>query len=154
MKHFTTFIFCLAITTVFAQEKGINLLKTTSADTTFLKENRRIKVKTLDGKSVAGKFSTINDSEINIKGRIISMDSIVSIRKASTVSAIISPISISLGAILVRGSAGVKSDNNGGSDFNTGAATVFLTLGAPLIIIPLAGNKHPLKKWTYEIVNQ
>jgi adenosine/AMP kinase len=150
MKHFITFIFCLAFSIAFAQNKGINLIKNTSNHTTFIKENRRIKVKTLDGKSVAGKFTIVNDAEINIKGRIISMDSIVSIRKASTFSAIASPISIVVGgALLVGGMAGLAA---GGYGLLLTAA--FLPPGLPLFIVPFTANKHPLKKWTYEIVNK
>ena len=149
MKYFITFIFCLAMTTLFAQSKGINLIKTTSADTTFLKENRRIKVKTVDGKSFAGKFSIINDSEINIKGRIISMDSIVSIRKASTFSAIASPVSIIVGGALLVGAIGGLAA--GGYGFLMTAA--FLPPGLPLFIVPFTANKHPIKKWKYEIVS-
>lgn len=150
MKHFITFIFCLAFTICFAQDRGINLIKNTLNDTTFLKENRRIKVKTLDGKSVAGKFSIINDSEINIKGRIISMDSIVSIRKSSTFSAIASPISIVVGGALLVGAIGGLAA--GGYGFLMTAA--FLPPGLPLFIIAFTANKHPIKKWKYEIVSK
>ena len=150
MKHFITFIFCLAMTTLFAQNKGINLIKNTSNDTTFLKENRRIKVKTLEGKSIAGKFTIVNDSEINIKGRIISMDSIVSIRKASTFSAIASPISIVVGSALLVGAMGGLAAGGYGL-FMTVA---FLPPGLPLFIVPFTAMKHPVKKWKYEIVNE
>ena len=70
MKHFITFVFCLAITVVFAQNKGINLIKNTSNKTIFLKEYRRIKVKTTDKKAIAGKFTVLNDSTISIKNII------------------------------------------------------------------------------------
>ena len=150
MKHFITLIFCLAFYIAFAQNKGINLIKSTSNDTTFLKENRRIKIKTTDGKSIAGKFTITNDSEINIKGRIISMDSIVSIRKASTFSAIASPISIVVGgALLVGGMAGLAA---GGYGVLLTAA--FLPPGLPLFIVPFTANKHPVTKWKYEIVDE
>ena len=67
MKHFITFIFCLPFSIAFAQNKGINLIKNTSNDTAFLKENRRIKVKTLEGKSIAGKFTIVNEvKSINV----------------------------------------------------------------------------------------
>ena len=150
MKHFITFIFCLAMTTLFAQNKGINLIKNTSNDTTFLKENRRIKVKTLEGKSIAGKFTIVNDSEININGRIISMDSIVSIRKASTFSAIVSPISTGIGSILIAGSIVMIAE---GGLAVIGAALA-LPVALPLFIVPFTANKHPVKKWKYEIANE
>jgi uncharacterized membrane-anchored protein len=141
-----------------AQTKGINLIKLKSNDTTFLKENRRIKVKTLDGKSVAGKFIIVNDSEINIKGRIISMDSIVSIRKASTFSTILRTTSISIGTVaVVGGFAMAVSEPPKSMGYASGAANsagigVFI-IGLPFLITPLTVKKHPVKKWSYEIVN-
>lgn len=150
MKHFITFIFCLVFTIGFAQKKGINLIKNTSNKTTFLKENRRIKVKTTDGKSIAGKFTIVSDSDITIKGRLIAMDSIVSIRKASTFSAIASPISIVVGGTLLVGAmVGLAA---GGYGILLTAA--FLPPGLPLFIIPFTAKKHPVKQWTYEIVNE
>ena len=101
MKHFITFVFCLAITVVFAQNKGINLIKNTSNKTIFLKEYRRIKVKTTDKKAIAGKFTVLNDSTISIKNIIIPIDSIISIRNASTVSTIVRTTSIAVGSTFI-----------------------------------------------------
>lgn len=148
MKHFIMIIFCLVITTVFAQNKGINLIKMTSKDTTFLKENRRVKVKTTDGKSIAGKFSIVNSSDIQIKGQVIAIDSIVSIKKASTFSAIARPISITVGAIFIV--AAVGGAVSGGYAV---LLAVFILPGLPLFIVPFTTNKHPVEKWTYEITN-
>ena len=144
------------MTALFAQNKGINLIKTTSADTTFLKENRRIKVKTTDGISIAGKLSIINDSEINIKGRIISIDSVVSIRKASTFSTILRTTSISIGtAAVVGGFAMATSETKGITSGATNSAGIGLVIvGLPFLIAPLTVKKHAIKKWKYEIVNE
>ena len=150
MKQFITFIFCLVFSVSFAQNKGINLIKNTSNATTFIKEDRRIKVKTTDKKAIAGKFTVLNDSTISIKNKIIPIDSIISIRKASTFSAIASPISIVVGgALLVGGMVGLAA---GGYGLLVTAA--FLPPGLPLFIVPFTANKHPIKKWTYEIVNE
>ena len=159
MKHILTIILCLAFTIGFAQKRGINLIKTSKNDTTFIKENKRIKVKTTDGKSIAGKFTIVNDSEITIKGRLISMDSIVSIRKASTFSTILRTTSISIGTTLVVGGFAVAASkptkNEGyGGGFGRAAAGATAILGLPLIFIPLTIKKHPIKKWTYEIVSE
>lgn len=149
MKHFITFIFCLAMTTLFAQNKGINLIKNTSNDTTFLKENRRIKVKTTDGHAIAGKFTVINDSEISIKNKVILIDSIVSIRKASTVSTILRTTSIAVGgAFILVGFGGLVA-----GPYGYLAAAVFTPPGLVFFILPFTVKKHPNNKWTYEIVN-
>ena len=149
MKHLLTFIFCLVFTITFGQNKGINLIKNTSNDTTFLKENCRIKVRILEGKSIAGKFTIVNYSEINIKGTIIPMDSIVSIRNASTFSVIVSPISTVIGSILIAGSIVLIAE---GGLAVIGAALA-LPVALPLFIVPFTANKHPVKKWKYEIVS-
>ncbi len=150
MKHFITFVFCLAITALYAQNKGIHLIKKESNEAVFLKENRRIKVKTTDGKAVAGKFAIINDSVISIKNQIIPIDSNVSRRKASTFSAISSPVSIGISAVFLIGS--VAAISSGG--YAVVLAVVLLPTGLPLFIIPLTANKHPIKKWKYEIVSE
>ena len=150
MKYFITFIFCLAFSIAFAQNKGINLIKNTSNDTTFLKENRRIKVKTTDKKAIAEKFTVLNDSTISIKNKIIPIDSIISIRKASTVSTIVRTASIAVGSTFILiGLGGLVAGSYGYL-----ASAVFTPPGLALFIVPLAANKHPIKKWTYEIVNE
>ena len=154
MKHFITFVFCLLISTLFAQNKGINLIHIKSSDTTFLKENRRIKIKTFDGQSTAGKFIIINDSTISIKSRVVALDSVLTIRKASAFSTIIRPISIGFGAILIGSGIALINVNTQADSY--GFANVvgvsFITIGLPLFIAPLPLKKHPNNKWKYEIV--
>ncbi|MDD3003331.1 hypothetical protein [Flavobacterium sp.] len=156
MKYLLTIVFCLTITSFFAQNKGINLIKNTSSKTKFIKEYRRIKVKTTDGKSIAGKFTVLNDSEISIKGRFIPIDSIASIRKASTFSNILRTTSAGIGTFaVVGGIAMVKTESKNdyyGSQAAAGMA--LMIVGVPFIIAPLTVNKHPVKKWEYEIVNE
>ena len=150
MKHFITFVFCLAITVVFAQNKGINLIKNTSNKTIFLKEYRRIKVKTTDKKAIAGKFTVLNDSTISIKNIIIPIDSIISIRNASTVSTIVRTTSIAVGSTFILiGLGGLVA-----GPYGYLASAVFTPPGLPLFIVPFTANKHPVKKWKYEIVNE
>ena len=159
MKHILTIIFCLAFTICLAQKKGINLIKTSRNDTTFIKENKRIKIKTIDGKSISGKFTIVNDSAITIKGKTITMDSIVSIRKASTFSTILRTTSISIGTVaVVGGFALAVADPPKGSGYASGAASSagigLVIVSLPFLITPLTVKKHPVKKWKYEIVNE
>lgn len=150
MKHFITFVFCLAITVVFAQNKGINLIKNTSNKTIFLKEYRRIKVKTTDKKAIAGKFTVLNDSTISIKNIIIPIDSIISIRKASTVSTIVRTTSIAVGSTFILiGLGGLVA-----GPYGYLASAVFTPPGLVFFIVPQTAMKHPVKKWKYEIVNE
>jgi hypothetical protein len=150
MKYFITLVFCLAITALFAQNKGIGLLKNDSRSLTFLKENQRIKIKTIDGQRIAGKFTVVNDSTISIKNNIIPLDSIATIRKESTFSSILRRVSISIGAVLLASGIGLVA----GGGIGAIAAIGILPVGLPLFIVPLTVNKHPTTKWKYQIVNK
>jgi hypothetical protein len=66
----------------------------------------------------------------------------VSIRKASTFSAIASPVSIGIGAVFLMGS--VADISSGG--YAVVLAVVLVPAGLPLFIIPLTANKHPITK--------
>ena len=150
MKIFLTQICLLVTTLLFAQNTGINLIKTKSNDTIFLKEHRRIKIKTSDGMRLAGKFTVINDSMISIKNKIINLNNVVSIRKASTFSSVVRTVSIGLGTALVLGT-GVAAILEVKNDSGT-AAVAALILAVPMVIMPISIKKHPTKKWKYEIV--
>jgi len=156
MKYFITFVFCLSMTALFAQNRGINLIHNKSNDTTFLKENRRIKVKTADGHAIAGKFKIMNDSEIIIKNQVVSMDSIVFIRKASAFSTIIRPVSIGFGVIFIGSGIALTSVDAPSDSYGIANAIGigFITIGLPLFIAPIPLQKHPNKKWKYEILNE
>ena len=157
MKYLTIMMFFLAVTTIFAQNKGINLINKKSNDTTFIKENKRIKIITIDRKCFAGKFTVLNDSTICIKDRNFSIETITKIKKASTFSGILRTISISVGTIFVAGGVGLATSNSSSAGNYGGLAQVlgvalFIT-GLPLVIVPLTENKHQVKKWKYEIVD-
>ena len=108
MKHLTTLLFCLAVTTIFAQNKGINLIIKKSNDTTFIKENKRIKIITIDRKCFAGKFTVLNDSTICIKDRNFSIETITKIKKASTFSGILEQSQLVLVQYLLRAVLGLQ----------------------------------------------
>ena len=138
-----------------AQTKGIKLINKISNDSIFLKENQRIKIQTIDGKIIAGKFTLINDSIISVKNKIIQLDKIVTIRKASTFSGIIRTVSITFGSIFIAGGLGFASgpkSSSGYVDVN-GIGAIIATIGTPFAIVPLTVNKHQNKKWKYVIVN-
>jgi hypothetical protein len=102
-----------------------------------------------DGKQIAGRFAIVSNSEIRIKNKTVSLDSIVKIRKASTFSAIATPVAVTVGGICILG--GIAGAAAGGYGFL--ATVVLLPPGLPLFIVPLTVNKHVKDKWKYEIVN-
>jgi hypothetical protein len=146
-KNSIRILIFLSFFSVFSQQKGINLINMKSKDTIFLMENKRIKIDTKDGEHLAGKFTVVNDSTISIKNKIIAIDSIVKIRKASVLSTIIIPITVTIGAVfLTAGIAGAIAGSWGYF-----ATIVFVPPGLPLFIVPQTANKHNVKRWKYEI---
>ena len=149
MKKTITILFFISIQIVLSQQKGLHLIHNKKNDTVFLVENRRIKIMEANGNYVAGKFSIVNDSTINIKNKIIPLDSIVKVRKASTFSAIASPIAVSIGAIFLT--FGIGGAVAGG--YGLLATVILVPPGLPLFIVPFTANRHKKEKYKYEIVN-
>lgn len=141
--------FLLFTITTFSQEKGIYLINKKTKDSIFLIENKRIKIKILEGKSIAGRFIIVDENTISIKGQSFPLDSIVKIRRESTFSAITRPISLVLGSILVVN--GIAFVSIGGIAAYYGS--ILLLPGIPITIIPLSKNKHETPKWEYHIEN-
>lgn len=133
----------------FSQEKGIYLVNKKYKDSIFLQENKRIKIRTIEGKSISGKFIIVDENTISIKGKDFALDSIVKIRSASTFSSIARPVSIILGSVLVIN--GIAFVAIGGIAALYGG--ILLLPGIPMFIIPLSTNKHELSKWEYRIEN-
>lgn len=152
MKTTPLILLILFVINVQAQ-KGIKLTYKENQKTTFLAENRRIKVFTINGKSKAGKFRILDENTIIIKNDTLALDSLVKIRRASTFSAIASPIAIFIGgsAIIVGVGSGVFGAVTDG--YGLLATIVLLPPGLPLFIVPLTANKHNKNKWEYEILN-
>lgn len=134
---------------LYSQHRGINIIGNKKSDTLFVKENKRVKVWTADGKKIAGNFTIVNDSVITIKGKIVPLDSITKITKASTLSTIVIPVTVIVGASFLT--LGIAGAAYGG--YGYGLTMLFVPPGLPLAIVPLATNKHRKEKYKYEIVN-
>lgn len=142
------FTFFLISSFVFCQEKGIVLMKKDSSSTEFLQENKRIKVKLANSKTYYGRFKIENDSTFSIKGNIISLDSIVKIKRRSMTATILSPIIIVYGtAFTVAGVVLVASTLTYGALFGSG----LIFCGIPMVLIPAISSNHSPDKWNYSI---
>lgn len=143
-------LFTILSLNVFYAQKGINLINDKSKDTLFLKENHRIKIETISGKQIVGKFTITNDSVITIKEKQIALIDIVAIRKQSTFSAIICPIAIGAGTVFMTvGVLGVIINA-----YNSSALAVLIPIGLPLYILPFTRDEHKSTKWNYKIRNE
>ena len=137
----------------YAQTKGIKLINKISNDSIFLPENSRIEIETIRGKEIVGKYTIVNDSVINIKKKMIEINTILSLKATSTGSDLLHTFSTVIGSIFVVIGILVGRSASPTNDAGT-AGLVIATAGATMIIVPLAVNKHQNKKWTYVIVNQ
>lgn len=150
MKQYTTLLLLFFfINFNYAQQRGINLTSKKGRGQTYLVENRRIKIKMLNGQKIAGNFKIVDAETIVIKGTNIKIDSILKIRKASTFSEIVSPISITSGSTLTL--LGVYVLTSGG--YLASVGIIPIVYGSVFIIVPVIGKKHKSDRWNYKIEN-
>jgi hypothetical protein len=57
-----------------AQESCISLKKKNSRKSVFLKENKRIKIRTVGGEKIIGNYTMVDDETITIKGQKVGLD--------------------------------------------------------------------------------
>ncbi|MBC7408869.1 MAG: hypothetical protein H7339_10810 [Arcicella sp.] len=141
------FILLLYSSVVFSQAKGIILKDKKTEEIEFLKENKRIKVFTIDGTNYTGRFKIIDDNTIMIDGINIPLDSIMKIKRRSVTSAIIETTFYVYGGIIVVACiVAVAIDPL----FLIVIPVSFPFIGAA-ILVPGLENGHKLKRWTYSI---
>ena len=130
-----------------SQERGILLEKHNSKGIDFLKENKRIKVVTLDGQKYYGRFIIIDENTISINNQPIQLDSINKIKRKSLTATITAPLLVTTGVLFILGGAAVA----GTSTYGALAAFGLIPSGFALSLIPLISNKHDTKNWDYKI---
>jgi hypothetical protein len=147
-KVLLLFVFLVSGLFLTAQESGISLKKENSRKSVFLKENKRIKIRTVGGEKIIGNYTIVDDETITIKGQKVGLDSIVSISKHSRFSSVASPVFVGVGSIYAAaGTVGLIAGGYGV------LLAPLIPLGLPLILVPILANKHKRKAWKYEIVN-
>lgn len=75
------FFLMFSSTMLKAQEKGINMKNKENGKTVFLKENKRVAVKTDSGKVFKGRFKIVDDKSIAIRKDTIALTSIAKIKR-------------------------------------------------------------------------
>lgn len=76
----TTLVIMLAIFS-YAQNSGIITTNEVSQKEVFFKEDKRIRITTIDGKKIKGKFTIVDTQHIKIKEHIISLNDLTSIKR-------------------------------------------------------------------------
>jgi hypothetical protein len=147
MKKILYLIVCLLSFISYSQDRILKLKKINSETVKIIKEHKRIKVQTIEGKKYVGKFTIVNDSTILIANEAIVLDSIVKLRKKSLFNSITNPVFITVGSLaLLIGTAGAIA---GGYGYI--ATVVMIPPGIPLLLLPSISNQHPKTKWEYTI---
>lgn len=141
------------------QESALEMSKSGTEKSILFKENKRVKVKTLDGEKYIGRFQILDADTIEIEGNIIPLSSISNIKNRSIAAGIAGTILIVAGiATIIYGNTvmfltvvtlGLVSPTFGV------VVTVFgFAITAAGIFFNEFAENHRSNKWTYKIVKK
>lgn len=147
LHQYAVLVLLLITTNVFSQTNSIVMERKGKDRQIVIRENKRIKLTTVDGKKFVGRFSILDDNTIQVKGATISLDSIATLQKHSTFSSIVRPVIILNGvACIVIGIAGAAS---GG--FGYLLTVTMIPIGTPMVLCNVFTNKHRSERWSYRM---
>ena len=66
---------------IFSQYSTVKITNQKTSTTKVFQEKSRIRIKTLDGKRITGRFQILNDSTMLVKGKVISLADITKIKR-------------------------------------------------------------------------
>jgi len=133
-------------------QQGISLFNPRGGDLEFIKEHHRIKIKTANGKNIAGQFTILDSATIKIKDHVIHLNQIVKIRRASGFSTFMETVSMTVGASILLPSLYNIPFAKTIDDLGF-AAYIGLPTGSLLFVLPLTSkNKHKKENWKYKII--
>ncbi|MFC7775063.1 hypothetical protein [Flavobacterium sp. GCM10027622] len=128
-----------------AQEKGINMKNKENGKTVFLKENKRVAVKTDSGKVFKGRFKIVDDKSIAIRKDTIALTSIVKIKRR--------PVGLSIASGLLV--AGIGTPVTIVSIAYGGYAVLLVPVGVAIdgvgLALPAFGRRYKENNWDYVI---
>lgn len=151
MKSLTLFFLHLFSRQILAQQ-ALEISSTGGDRMKLFKENKRVKVKTIQGEKYIGRFPIIDSQNIEIEGNIIPLSSIANIKIRSIVAGIAGTVLIVYGAFVVGVGLVYRSA------FDTPTAVYISAVFGGLIVTPgiffneFAKN-HRNQKWLYKIVD-
>nr|WP_315192812.1 hypothetical protein [uncultured Flavobacterium sp.] len=149
MKNYLVLFFFLFFQTIFAQSHILLLQSKHSSFYKEIKENKRIKVETKEGKIFKGRFKVQDSTSIVIEYQVVLLEDIVTIKKNSMFGTIANPIFITIGAsVFILGASGLFVAN----PFAAIAGVIAMIGSIPIIAVPLFKYGHPSKNWHYSII--
>jgi len=134
-----------------AQTKAIKITNLNTNKEKIIKENKRIKLRTLDGQQLSGRFKIVNTNTISIDDLTIDLADIDALKRNPLLVSIIGPtFLIYFGALIVGVSviAGVFADASSFWFVIPGAGLIYTGIKSP----NFNKNHKRDKGWTYEII--
>jgi hypothetical protein len=149
----TTILFlslCL-VNLIAAQERVIKISSPASEKKIIIKENKRIKIRTVDGQKISGRFSIEDNRVIAIKDQKIALSDIESIKRNPLLLSVFSSgfliyggaLAVGMGAII-----GIFIESSGFLLAIPGAAMIYAGIKSPNIL----KNYKAEDSWSYELI--
>ncbi|MEM1337602.1 MAG: hypothetical protein AAF717_20305 [Bacteroidota bacterium] len=141
----------LVVNLVLAQEQGIKITNPSVAKEIFIKENKRVKIKTFEGEKFSGRFSIGDNNVLIIEGTTIPLTDIQEIKRNPLLLSIFtSSFFIYLGSIASGVGVLIALLGEPAALLLTipGAALVYTGLKSPNFLRKFKTEKN----WTFEII--
>jgi small nuclear ribonucleoprotein (snRNP)-like protein len=148
IMKFLIFIFLvIAPLLSIAQKNFLVIQKNNSEFSKEIKENKRIKIETKEGKKFYGRFTVVDSLSIMIENEIVLLDDIIKLKRKSLFIKICNPLIITTGLVFVT--FGVAGAIAGGYGYI--ATVILLPPGISISALSLISNNHTTDKWNYKI---
>lgn len=143
----TLFVF----TSVIAQKQAIKITNTNTAKEKIIKENKRIKLQTIDGRKIKGRFQVENNNTIIVDGFKIDLNDINELKRNPLLTSVLtSSFLVYMGGITAGFAViiGVLADTSAYWLLAPAAGLVYVGTKSPNI-----NKNHKTEKgWRYEII--
>lgn len=145
------FLFSISLTSP-AQEQALEISKIGSEQTRIFKENKRVKIKTIEGDKFIGRLQIVNPETIEIKGNIIPLNSISNIKNRSVVAGVAGTLLIITGPFIMTASPIAALISGSSAGFLVLSTGVAVTLSG--IFFNEFARNYRNNKWTYKITEE
>ena len=145
-------LFLINSSLTYAKQNYIELTHFEKGKTKSIQEGKRIKINTLSGDKIIGKFRILNEETIVIKGQEIRLDSIESIKRKSALAGIIGTYLMVAGIVATPfGFAAALSEGLGAAIGGVTLVGSVFALGSGILINDFPVNNKN-SKWNYNVV--
>lgn len=151
MKNRIYLILLLISTTVFSQQKAIEITNIQTGKVKVFVENQRIKIRTLNGKKHVGNLKISDSISFTVDNQTIKIDSLQSIKNQPKVLGTVKTIVLITGLSIV-GASIITATGGGDSAFLLFTLGSGVTIGAG-VLEGLNAN-YSERKWIFKIIKK